>query len=108
MAEEQADEEQRLAVEKLRGWGQWASLEILNPQTRFALVESEKQYHTFGLYLRLLEASRPLMKAWGLHRYALAAWEVFQQALAQHQAGDIFRRINEYYRRHWAQPAIFQ
>jgi tetratricopeptide (TPR) repeat protein len=51
-------EEQRLAVEKLRGWGQWASLEPLAPQARFSIVESDPSYHTWGLYDRLLEASR--------------------------------------------------
>lgn len=51
-------EEQRIALEKLRGWGQWAYLAPLHPQVRFALVESDPSYHTFGLYDRLLEASR--------------------------------------------------
>jgi hypothetical protein len=53
-----SEEEQRLALEKLRGWGQWAYLEPMNPQVRFALVESDPGYHTFGFYNRLLEASR--------------------------------------------------
>jgi hypothetical protein len=34
------EEEQRLAVEKLRGWAQWAELEPLAPQLRFVAVES--------------------------------------------------------------------
>ena len=50
-------EEQRLALEKLRGWGQWAELEPTNPQLRFVIVESDPSYHTFGLYDRLIEAS---------------------------------------------------
>lgn len=52
------EEEQRIALERLRGWGQWAALEPLNPQVRFAVVESDPSYHTFGFYDRLLEASR--------------------------------------------------
>jgi len=51
-------EEQKLALEKLRGWAQWAQLEPLTPQLRFSTVESEPRFHTFGLYDRLLEASR--------------------------------------------------
>jgi tetratricopeptide (TPR) repeat protein len=52
------EQEERLAVEKLRGWGQWASLEPATPQERFALVEAGPRYHTYGFYQRLLEASR--------------------------------------------------
>jgi tetratricopeptide (TPR) repeat protein len=49
-----------------------------------------------------------IMKSWGLHRDALAAWLVLQQALAQgHGLGDIFQRIEVYYRRHWVRPAAF-
>jgi tetratricopeptide (TPR) repeat protein len=51
-------EEERLAVEKLRGWAQWASLEPATPQERFALVEANPRFHTYGFYQRLLEASR--------------------------------------------------
>ena len=51
-------EEQKLALEKLRGWAQWAQLEPLSPQVRFVRVESDSRFHTFGLYDRLLEASR--------------------------------------------------
>lgn len=52
-----SEEEQRLAIEKLRGWGQWAELEPLNPQHRFHKVEHDKSFHTYGLYSRLLEAA---------------------------------------------------
>ena len=51
------EKEQRLAVEKLRGWAQWAQLEPLSPQLRLGLVESDRSFHTWGLYDRLLEAS---------------------------------------------------
>lgn len=56
------EEEQRLALERLRGWAQWSSLEPLNPQARFAAVESDKSLQTWGLYDRLLEASRWYMR----------------------------------------------
>jgi tetratricopeptide (TPR) repeat protein len=53
-----SEEERRLALEKLRGWARWAELEPLNPQLRFATIESDSRFHTFGVYQRLLEASR--------------------------------------------------
>ena len=53
-----SEEEQRLALEKLRGWAQWAELEPMTPQSRFAVVESNSRLHTFGLHERLLEAAR--------------------------------------------------
>lgn len=52
------DEEERLAIEKLRGWAQWATLEPVAPEARFALVESDRSCHTYGFFERLLEASR--------------------------------------------------
>lgn len=53
-----SEEEKRVALEKLRGWGQWAALEPLVPEARLASVEADASYHTPGLYDRLLEASR--------------------------------------------------
>jgi tetratricopeptide (TPR) repeat protein len=53
-----SEDEQRLAVEKLRGWAQWTELEPMNPQSRFSMVESNRRLHTFGLHERLLEAAR--------------------------------------------------
>lgn len=53
-----SEEERRLALEKLRGWARWVELEPLSPQLRFAMIESDPRFHTFGVYQRLLEASR--------------------------------------------------
>lgn len=54
-----ADEGERLlALEKLRGWGQWAFLEPLSPSARIAVLMSDPRYHTVGLHDRLLEAAR--------------------------------------------------
>jgi len=50
--------EERLAVERLRGWAQWASLEPSTPEVRFAVIQNDERYHTYGFYDRLLEASR--------------------------------------------------
>lgn len=41
----------------------------------------------------------------GLHRYALAAWLMLQQAIGERQAEAIFGQIREYYRRYWVRPA---
>lgn len=56
------EEEKRVALEKLQGWGQWAALEPLAPEARFTLIETETSYRTLGLYDRLLEASRLYMR----------------------------------------------
>jgi tetratricopeptide (TPR) repeat protein len=56
-------QEHGLAVEVLRGWGQWSALAPLHPQVRFAVVESDARYQNWGLYVRLLEASRQYMRS---------------------------------------------
>ncbi|HVT58660.1 MAG TPA: hypothetical protein VHR45_09680 [Thermoanaerobaculia bacterium] len=53
-----ADQELRLAHEKVRGWGQWAHLEGLSPEERLAAVRSNPGLHNWGLFDRLLEACR--------------------------------------------------
>jgi hypothetical protein len=55
----------------------------------------------------MVEECYPIMEAWGLHKYALAAWLVFRDALAQHNMDTIFSRIREYYRRYWVRPVAF-
>lgn len=48
----------------------------------------------------------PIMKGWGMHKDALAAWLVFQEALAQGAVkADLFEQVSDYYRRHWFIPA---
>lgn len=56
----------------------------------------------------MVEECYPVLQAWGLHRYALAAWIVFQEALAHGRAEGIFQRIREYYRRSWVRPVKFE
>ena len=55
----------------------------------------------------LVEQCVPILQAWGLHRYALAAWILFQEALEQGAAAGVFDRLRAYYRRHWVRPALF-
>ena len=45
------------AVESIRGWAQWASIEELRPQEREARVREDAELHTHGFYKRLLDAS---------------------------------------------------
>jgi len=56
----------------------------------------------------LVEQCVPILQAWGLHRYALAAWLAFQEALEQGWVLGVFDRMREYYRRHWVKPAVFE
>jgi len=49
-------EERRIAVERLRGWGQWAAIEDLLPEERRALVMADRDYHHWGFYRALLDA----------------------------------------------------
>ncbi|MEA2602150.1 MAG: Soluble attachment protein [Acidobacteriota bacterium] len=70
------EQEERLAVEKLRGWGQWAALEPASPQERFAVVAANPRYYTYGFYQRLLEASR-----WYIHTDPAEAVDVVRLAI---------------------------
>jgi hypothetical protein len=57
---------------------------------------------------QLAAESYTVMRSWGLHNDALAAWLVFQDALAYGKSlGDLFERLGEYYRRHWFTPSRF-
>src|ERR1700724_3421342 len=50
------EEERRIAVERLRGWGQWAAIESLLPEERSAAVFRDRDYHQWGFYRALLDA----------------------------------------------------
>jgi tetratricopeptide (TPR) repeat protein len=50
-----------------------------------------------------------IMKNWGLHKDALAAWVVFQETLSKEKArGVLFGKLGEYFRQHWFMPAQFE
>lgn len=55
--------ERHVALERLQGWGQWAALQPLPPAARARRVQANAGYHTFGLYDRLLEASRLFVRS---------------------------------------------
>jgi hypothetical protein len=48
--------------------------------------------------------THPILKDWGLHRYALAAWLFFQRGLSGEQAEEAFRQVREYDLRCWVRP----
>jgi tetratricopeptide (TPR) repeat protein len=68
--------EQQIALEKLRGWAQWATLEPMNPQLRFEIVEEDTSYQTYGFYSRLLEAG-----SWTSRREPSEAVDIFRLAI---------------------------
>lgn len=49
----------------------------------------------------------PLMTAWNMHRYALAAWLMLREALEVRRVHDLIPRLRRYYRRHWNKAAEF-
>ncbi|HEX6899315.1 MAG TPA: hypothetical protein VF789_06355 [Thermoanaerobaculia bacterium] len=58
---------------------------------------------------RLAAESYSILRNWGLRQDALAAWMVFQEALAQGKlAGDLFERMGGYFRRHWFTAGRFE
>jgi tetratricopeptide (TPR) repeat protein len=56
---------------------------------------------------RLAARVYPVLVAWGLNRYALAAWLMLQNALELRQLDDLLARLEIYFRRHWHRPAEF-
>jgi tetratricopeptide (TPR) repeat protein len=49
----------------------------------------------------------PLMTAWNMHRYALAAWLMLREALELRRISNLIPRLRLYYRRHWNRVAEF-
>lgn len=69
-------QERQLAEERLQGWAQWAAIEPLAPEVRIATVKADWAFHTFGLYDRLLEASR-----WAMRSEPAEAVDIVQLAI---------------------------
>jgi tetratricopeptide (TPR) repeat protein len=68
--------DRRLAIERLRGWGQWAALEPLQPEERLSEVVSHLEYQHWGLFRALLDAAR-----WYGFRDPRGAVDIVQLAL---------------------------
>lgn len=78
--------DRQLAEERLRGWAQWASLEPLPPAERISTVQTDSGFHTFGLYTRLLEASR-----WALRSEPAEAVDIVRLAIVVAEQLDLPR-----------------
>jgi hypothetical protein len=68
-----------------------------------ALVEG-RQFEKEGRFAR---EAYPVMTAWGLHRWALATWLLFQNALDLRQLDGLLVRLRLYYRRYWNREVEF-
>jgi tetratricopeptide (TPR) repeat protein len=66
----------RLAIERIRGWGQWCALAPLLPQERLPVVVAHREYQHWGLFRALLDAAR-----WYSFRDPQEAVDVVQLAL---------------------------
>ncbi|HKH50174.1 MAG TPA: tetratricopeptide repeat protein [Thermoanaerobaculia bacterium] len=91
----------------------WEELRSRNLNHELVLVSIDLAEVLFrqgepGRVAELLKQCYPIMVSWGLHRYALAAWLVFEDAVANQRASRVFEQIREYYRRHWVNPAAFE
>jgi tetratricopeptide (TPR) repeat protein len=80
-------------------------------------IELAETYVASGKYLRAATFAAevyPLLAERSLHRHALAAWLVLEQALERSAAEelairrDLFRKLALYYRRTWHNPAEFR
>jgi tetratricopeptide (TPR) repeat protein len=95
----------------------WEELRVrdLNQEVVLVSIELAEVFTKQGEAARAADLAAgcyTIMRSWGLHKDALAAWIVFQeslQALRQdgQALGDLCGRIEEYFRRHWVRPAGF-
>ncbi|HET9210696.1 MAG TPA: hypothetical protein VFR03_09870, partial [Thermoanaerobaculia bacterium] len=91
----------------------WEELRVrnLNQEVVLVSIEIAQVLTQKGETARAAEMAAQcfsIMKSWRLHNDALAAWIVFQDALALGAAeGKVFEKIEAYYRRHWVRPARF-
>jgi tetratricopeptide (TPR) repeat protein len=87
--------------EEYRARGLYQEVVLITIELAQVLVEKGDQERA----ARLAAESFTIMRSWGLHKDALSAWHVFQEALAQGPAPDgLFERLGKYYRRHWVKP----
>lgn len=72
------EKQRRAAVERVRGWGQWSSIEPLLPEERLAQVIRDRQFHHWGFHEALLDASR-----WYSRNDPLEAVNIVRLAVSQ-------------------------
>src|SRR5579863_322943 len=71
------------------------------------LAEAQVAQGSHEAAARLAAEIYTAMGAWGLHRHALTAWLMLENALELRQAEDLFGKIRIYFRRRWHNPAEF-
>jgi tetratricopeptide (TPR) repeat protein len=71
------------------------------------LAEATAAGRQFDEAAKLVRGLYPLMVTWGLHRWALAAWLLLQNALELRQLDGMFVRLRAYYRRYWNREMEF-
>ncbi|HEY6323564.1 MAG TPA: hypothetical protein VJA16_18645 [Thermoanaerobaculia bacterium] len=93
----------RLLLEEMRARDLRHEVVLVTLDLAEALVEGQQ----FEEAVRLAREVYPVMAAWGLHRWALAAWLLLQNALELRQVDGLFARIRVYYRRYWNREVEF-
>jgi len=71
------------------------------------LAEAMAEGRKYDEAAHLVRGLYPLMATWGLHRWALAAWLLLENALRLRELDGIFLRIRAYYRRYWNREGEF-
>jgi tetratricopeptide (TPR) repeat protein len=71
------------------------------------LAEALADGRQYDEAVRLVREVLPVLSAWRLHRWSLAAWLIFQHALELREVDGLFQRLRLYYRRFWNREAEF-
>jgi tetratricopeptide (TPR) repeat protein len=82
----------------------------LHEELVFVALDLAETYVAEGQYAsaaRLVREVYPALCQWNLHRNALAAWLMLQNALELQEVDDMLGRIRLYLLRHWNRPAEF-
>ncbi|HEY0783577.1 MAG TPA: tetratricopeptide repeat protein [Thermoanaerobaculia bacterium] len=83
----------------------------LHHETLLVSIDLAEAYVAAGepeLAARLVAELVPIIVRWGLHRDALSAWSILQDALELRRAEGLFGALQEYFRRHWVKPGTFE
>ncbi|HVT58334.1 MAG TPA: tetratricopeptide repeat protein [Thermoanaerobaculia bacterium] len=90
-------------------WEQFRARD-LHHETLLVSIDLAETYVARGAFEpaeKLVREVYPIMASWKLHRHALAAWLVLQEALELRQIDGVFDRLQLYYRRYWNKAVEF-
>jgi tetratricopeptide (TPR) repeat protein len=82
----------------------------LRHEILFISIDLAEAYTAAGRFEEAAKLTRdvyPIMTTWKMHRHALAAWLIFQNALELRQVDGIFANLRIYYRRYWNKEVAF-